>query len=250
MPEYIIFGNSLQTGPPVFKSDYEIAGLKFFHNFYQKKIGRNDGYSFTYYELKNRDRYNALLELGNYYFDRAIYREAIQTYFSLPLDMISEDKIEFAQTAIENEVGWKCDFENGTFDGWTVEGDAFGKVPNNMNAPMQGPVSHWEGRYFANSFALGTDQKQGKLISEPFIIEGDEISFLVAGCNNEELCSIKIIIGNEVLSAAGQNTEDFRLVKWDISKHKGETARIEIIDKGDGFWAHIMVDNIRQHKIF
>ena len=248
IPEYIIFGNSLQTGPPVFMSDYEITGLKYFYDYYQKKIGRNDGYSFTYYELKDRDRNNALLELGNYYFDRGIYREAIETYSSLPTEIKPEDKIEFAKTEIENEIGWFCDFEDGTFDGWIIKGDAFGEIPNSKNAPMQGPVSHWQGRYFANSYALGTDQKQGELISEPFMIEGDEISFLVAGCNNQELCSVKLIIGNVILSAGGQNTEEFNQAKWDVSKYKGETAGIEIIDKGEGFWGHIMVDNIRQYK--
>lgn len=72
------------------------------------------------------------------------------------------------------------DFESGTFENWTIEGDAFGETPEREALSGQQPIVGFEGKFLANSFHNG-DNSRGVLTSKPFRIERDYINFLIGG---------------------------------------------------------------------
>ncbi|RYL93840.1 glycoside hydrolase family 32 protein [Sporolactobacillus sp. THM7-4] len=74
-------------------------------------------------------------------------------------------------------------FDDGTFNGWTVTGNAFGNAPSTGSLPGQMPVTGWSGAGFINSFN-GGDRSTGKMTSPSFTIDKDYINFLVGGGNN------------------------------------------------------------------
>ncbi|GAA3314470.1 hypothetical protein GCM10020331_007040 [Ectobacillus funiculus] len=74
-------------------------------------------------------------------------------------------------------------FDNGTFDDWTVSGTAFGDVPVTGNLPGQLPVDGWVGSGFVNSFH-NYDGSTGTLTSSNFTIDKDYINFLIGGGNH------------------------------------------------------------------
>jgi levanase len=74
-------------------------------------------------------------------------------------------------------------FDDGTWDGWTTTGAAFGPAPTAGNAPGQGGVSGYVGAGLANSFN-GGDGSTGTLSSPPFTINQAYLNFLVGGGNH------------------------------------------------------------------
>ena len=74
-------------------------------------------------------------------------------------------------------------FDDGTWDGWTTTGTAFGSGPTAGNAPGQGGVSNYIGAGLANSFN-GLDGPTGTLTSPDFTIDQAYLNFLVGGGNH------------------------------------------------------------------
>jgi fructan beta-fructosidase len=73
-------------------------------------------------------------------------------------------------------------FDDGTFDGWTPSGTAFGSGPTPGNAPGQGGVSGYLGNGLANSFNNPEqDGGTGTLTSPNFVIDKDYLNFLAGG---------------------------------------------------------------------
>ena len=86
-----------------------------------------------------------------------------------------------ALTACDNKDSLTIEnFESGSFENWTIEGDAFGEAPEREALPGQQPVAGFEGKFLANSFHNGDDSR-GTLTSKPFRIERDYINFLIGG---------------------------------------------------------------------
>lgn len=133
------------------------------------------------------------------------------------------------------------DFENGTFDKWKVEGEAFG--PNPTEKPYEGQqnIDGFQGKYWANSFYKG-DTPQGKLISNSFVISHNYINFLMGGGTT---CYVELIIDNEVVltSHPAINSEALSWYTWDVEKYKNKTATIQVVDNQSGSWGHILVDH-------
>ncbi|MEM1069960.1 MAG: DUF1549 domain-containing protein, partial [Planctomycetota bacterium] len=76
-----------------------------------------------------------------------------------------------------------ADFESGTYEGWTVTGDAFGKIPQTLDsiASYQGRING-RGKFFVNSHNIrrGGDVRRGDsltgtLTSSEFLIDFDTI---------------------------------------------------------------------------
>jgi levanase len=74
-------------------------------------------------------------------------------------------------------------FDNGTFNGWTAAGTAFGTAPASGNLPGQAGVEGWSGAGFANSFN-GGDAGTGSLTSPNFTINRNYLNFLAGGGNH------------------------------------------------------------------
>ena len=137
------------------------------------------------------------------------------------------------------------DFESGSYAAWKIEGDAFGGAPATGTFPGQQPVSGWQGKYYLNSWANG-DGPTGKATSREFTIARNFIHFLVGGGEHaNETCINLVVDGAVVASERGQNTEQLRAVRWDVSPHAGKKAVIEIADANTGGWGHVLVDDIQ-----
>lgn len=138
-----------------------------------------------------------------------------------------------------------ADFEQDNYDGWVVEGDAFGQGPARGTAPGQQPVTGFEGKGLVNTF-LKTDQVKGRLISPRFQIQRRYISFLIGGGNHPGKTCINLIVNGQVVrTATGKNREHLEPYNWDVSDLEGQEAYIEIVDAESGPWGHINIDSIQ-----
>lgn len=148
----------------------------------------------------------------------------------------------FAKAPSDAEVF--ADFENGTYEGWTIEGNCFGDRPATGKINWQQPVSGWKGKYFVNTFNPD-DTATGRAISKPFKITKRFIHFLIGGGHHPRRCGLNLIVdGKIVRTATGRNSEQLLSERWDVSEFIGKEARLEIVDMETGGWGHILVDHI------
>lgn len=136
------------------------------------------------------------------------------------------------------------DWEKHGFARWRIEGDAFGNGPVPGTLPAQQTVSGHRGRLMVNSFANG-DDATGRALSEPFTIAHDYIHLLVGGGGFAgETCVNLLVEGKALRTAQGENSETLRPATWNVRELRGQTARIEILDRRQGGWGHVLVDDI------
>lgn len=146
----------------------------------------------------------------------------------------------------DDTVPWQVfeDFEKGSYEGWTVEGAAFGTAPHTGTTPGQQPVSGYWGKGLVNTF-LPNDEPQGTLTSRPFTIQRRYIGFLIGGGGYpDETCINLIVDGKVVRTATGQNNERLEPQQWDVSELVGKQAQIQIVDRRSDSWGHINIDHI------
>lgn len=165
------------------------------------------------------------------------------------------------ETHLQYEEQVFADFESGTYDGWTVTGEAFGQYPQTLEsiADYQGEINAI-GSYFVNSHNVrqvgnGTDGKlgdnlTGTLTSDVFRIDFDTIQFWVGGGNHEGKTCVNLVVdGNVVLSTTGQADNQMELANWDVRPFAGKSAKIEIVDNHTSGWGNIGVDHIVFRKL-
>ena len=102
-----------------------------------------------------------------------------------------------------------ADFESGTYDGWTVEGDAFGDRPHTLKtiAKYQGKINR-VGKYFVNSHnnrggAKG-DQPTGSMTSQPFEIDFHSIEFLVGGGSYAGETCVQLLVDGKAVPVSNR----------------------------------------------
>ncbi len=135
-------------------------------------------------------------------------------------------------------------WESGTYDGWIVEGDAFGEAPARGTLPNQQPVRGFRGKYLVNTFH-GGDAATGRALSRPFRIRHDYIHIMVGGGNHPGETCVNLVVDDAVVhSATGQNSEELRYVSWDCRQFRNKQACIEIVDTHTGDWGHVLVGDI------
>lgn len=136
------------------------------------------------------------------------------------------------------------DFESGTFDKWSVEGDAFGAIPTTGAYPGQQEVKGFEGKYLANSYN-GGDDSRGTITSSEFTIERNFINFLLGGGMHSDTFIELLIGGSSVyVSRPIVESETLEWATWDVQAYKGQKAVVRIVDNQEGPWGHILVDQI------
>ena len=137
-----------------------------------------------------------------------------------------------------------ADFEAGTFDGWTVEGTAFGERPTGVRT--EGPkLRNFIGKTLADSYAGGGETPTGKLTSRPFKIERRFINFILGGGNRPgKECVNLLVDGKVVRSATGENNDRMGGSSWDVGDLQGCRGMIEIVDAASDKWGYIEVDQI------
>ena len=133
---------------------------------------------------------------------------------------------------------------------------------------------YWIGTYEKrpdSSYSPGTvqgDTPTGTLTSDPFMIAGTEMSFLVGGgCRINEVW-VELFIDGEngyfpsykapttggydlgelpqsVYRVTGKCKESMERVYWDLSRWVGRIGQVRIADMSSKLWAHINVDDFR-----
>ncbi|MBE7557966.1 twin-arginine translocation signal domain-containing protein [bacterium] len=137
-----------------------------------------------------------------------------------------------------------ADFEAQDYQQWKAEGRALGSGPAQGTLSGQQRVTGFVGKGLVNTYA-GGDDTTGRLISPEFTITRPYINFLVGGGADEKKVYIRLLVGGkEVVRAAGRDDEALTWRSWNVRKHLGKKARIEIVDDAMGSWGHLNVDQI------
>lgn len=137
-----------------------------------------------------------------------------------------------------------ANFENGTFEGWTVNGNAFGTAPVTGAIDDQQEISRFAGKYLANSFH-GGDNATGSIESTEFTIKRNYINFLIGGGKRPGTYIELIIDGKSIIKSHSiSESETLEWGTWDVKAYKGQNAKIKIVDNQVGDWGHILVDEI------
>jgi non-lysosomal glucosylceramidase len=140
-----------------------------------------------------------------------------------------------------------------TYDGWIVEGAAFGTGPILRTAvpEYQGDVGGEDERV-VNSHASapggdvgGKDGQVGKLTSRPFVVDRRFIRFWIGGGAHKGATCLNLIVdGKVVRSETGRDNNRMALAAFDVRDLQGREARIEIVDAERGAWGNIGVGRI------
>ena len=147
------------------------------------------------------------------------------------------------------------DWSKDSYDGWEVEGAAFGKGPvKKSDIPSyQGDVGGDTMRV-ANSHASAPgesveerDQAVGKLTSGPFTIERHFITFWIGGGRARAKSHLGLTLfvdGKPALTTSGKDQNQMSFEHFDVRVFEGKTAHLEIIDDATGGWGHVGIGKI------
>ncbi|QEG00387.1 Levanase precursor [Stieleria maiorica] len=136
------------------------------------------------------------------------------------------------------------DFESGTYDGWSITGEAFGQHPAQGGLADQMAVSGFRGERLVNTFHRG-DATVGTATSPPFTIERSHLAFLIGGGSDQATVGIELLVdGKSVLTATGAESEELEWRCWDVSQFRDQRARLRIYDNATGGWGHLLVDHL------
>lgn len=153
-------------------------------------------------------------------------------------------------TAESSPVGLDLDFESGTWDGWTISGNAFSAVPATVSGSSGAPnVVGAQGRHYADTRSGNGAAAQGTAQSRDFTIAGDVIHFLIAGGESDSTALELWVDGRRVRSTSGRNSDELVRVAWDVADLQGKTAHLIVRDDSSADWGFVAVDDIHMAKL-
>lgn len=145
------------------------------------------------------------------------------------------------------------DFESGTYDGWQVEGSAFGTRPREVRdiADYQGDLGA-EGTHLVNSHETRSgedvgdgDRHTGTLLSGAFVISRSFVNFRIGGgAHPGRTCLNLMVDGAVVRTATGRNANSMHRATFDVSEFVGQRAQLQVVDAEAGGWGNIGIDEI------
>ena len=143
-----------------------------------------------------------------------------------------------------------ADFEGQSYGKWTVEGEAFGKVPYIGGSRIS--PRYWLGKGLASTEPGKTKNLEGSLTSPEFKVTGSSLSFLIAGGTTDKTALQLIVDGKVAASQSGYGGADsqrgtilLKRSRIDLRPYAGKMAQIRIIDQETGNFGWIAVDDIR-----
>jgi putative membrane-bound dehydrogenase-like protein len=142
------------------------------------------------------------------------------------------------------------DFETGTLDDWTVDGDAFASQPirgDTVSQRRNDSSSRHVGDYWIGGYEKLGDRPRGILYSLPFRIIADYASFLVGGGPQEKARVELVLEGQEkpFFSIGGNQSEELTPVIVDLRSLRGKKMFVRLVDDSSGGWGHINFDHFR-----
>jgi len=144
------------------------------------------------------------------------------------------------------------DFETGTLQDWTAEGEAFKDQPikgDTVKARRADNRSEHQGQYWIGGYEKHQDKPQGTLTSVPFKVTHPWASLLVGGGPHDTTC-VEIVrkdTGKVIGRFSGLEEENLKRVAIDLTEHKDKEIFIRVVDKHNGHWGHINFDDFRFH---
>ena len=142
---------------------------------------------------------------------------------------------------------------DGSWEGWTVEGNAFGATPPQGATPGQQPLVNHSSAGLLNTYVdaatgQGSDATTGTggwghiLLDE--VRASDKKASPIADNTSVNL----VVDGKVVASATGNNSGTLEWTSMDVTAYKGRKARLVIEDHNGNAedWGHLMVDQILQ----
>lgn len=145
------------------------------------------------------------------------------------------------------------DFEKDSYEGWTVDGKAFGKEPIEITdiPDYQGDVGG-KGKRVVNSHSSAPgntvgekDSQTGMLTSSPFKIQRNYIAFLIGGGSHKGRTCVNLLINNKIAaSVTGKNNNRMEHTVFDVRKHEGKIAKLQILDNHSSGWGNVGIDEI------
>lgn len=146
------------------------------------------------------------------------------------------------------------DFEKPTYEGWTVEGTAFGPGPRERSKipSYQGDVGG-KGLRVVNTHntlngedVVKADTHVGKLTSREFTISRRFIEFYIGGGNHPGRTCVNLLVDGKVArTTVGPQSDQMRLAHFNVEDLEGKRARIEVVDQERGGWGQIAIDQIQ-----
>lgn len=151
------------------------------------------------------------------------------------------------------------DFESGTLDSWTVDGEAFRVQPTkgDNTVARNREASNLQGTWWIGGYekyngkdgkpgATAGDVLTGTLTSVEFTIKQPYITFRVGAGHLPGEVGVNLLIdGRSIELATGVDSETMVNFSSDVKEHIGKTARLQIFDHATGGWGHINVDDFR-----
>ena len=154
------------------------------------------------------------------------------------------------------------DFEKGTLENWTAEGEAMTLQPtkgDQLAVRTQGKdTNNIQGEYWVGTMekydgqtgtpgAVRGDAATGRLVSKEFTIEKPYITFRIGGGTNNNLLGVGLIVdGEELLGSANPSMKaSMTPISLDVRKFKGKKVKLLVVDKGTTGWGWINVDDFR-----
>ena len=148
------------------------------------------------------------------------------------------------------------DFDNGTFDGWTLTGDCWPKQPATAKtyADKQGNplVSGIVGSGYLITVNKGAADT-GKAVSKDFVIDKPFLTFKIGGGHYpKEACLNLVVDGKIVRTETGDYVPGDESYKpslkpayWDVYALMGKTAHLEIVDAtSNSNRGYVMLDDL------
>jgi hypothetical protein len=136
-------------------------------------------------------------------------------------------------------------FENwdkDTFDGWTVEGTAFGSGPiaRDVIEKRLGKLGGESTRVVNSFFPTLSDAATGKLTSRPFAISRRFIIIWLGGGNVLGQTGANLVVDGKVMQTlTGNHADSMIACFFDTRKLEGQQATIEIFDNTSAFWGQV-----------
>lgn len=142
------------------------------------------------------------------------------------------------------------DFETGTLQDWTAEGDAFSRQPvrgDVVAARRSDMRSGHTGDYWIGTYENGGDEPQGTLTSVPFKVTQPFASFLIAGGSHSKT-RVELVRADTrkvFFKVTGYDSELLRPVVVDLKEQVGKEIFIRLVDQESTGWGHLNFDDFK-----
>ncbi len=137
------------------------------------------------------------------------------------------------------------DFERGNYDGWTLSGNCWGRMPASTDL-FPGMITGFRGLFYVNTL-VPDYHAVGLAVSRDFTIRHRAVLFRIGGGNYPAECVLRLVVeGKIVASATGDDSAELHLKRFEVEEWLGKTAHLEILDASHSrHRGYIMVDDIR-----